>query len=183
MWTKQAKMAKSPYHSTIFLLIVNAVICQGFFLPSTIPKTLKNLPKIIYGNWKPIRGKPVPASHYITSKPAPYIPTSKPIRFENDKLHEQSLEDDIGFLLNPGPPSDHSFPPFTTPTYPIVTTEASKNQNSVLNEIPEDFSQNPEHISMISQYPISYKDTDKLIGKPKLVGGSLTNYHPRPKII
>ena len=93
------------------------------------------------------------------------------------------LEDDIGFLLNPGPPSDHSFPPFTTPTYPIVTTEASKNPNSVLNEIPEDFSQNPEHISMISQYPISYKDTDKLIGKPKLVGGSLTNYRPRPKII
>ena len=73
------------------MLIRDIFVITGFFLPSTIPKTLKNLPKIIYGNWKPIGGKPVPASHYIPSKPAPYIPTSKPIRFENDELHEQSL--------------------------------------------------------------------------------------------
>jgi len=91
---------------------------------------------------------------------------SKPIRFEENETKN---------LLNPGLYSSTSTPPFTTPLRPTVREEY-KN----LEEIPQEFSQNPNHISVISEYTLFYDETDKFKGKPKLVEGDLENYRPRP---
>ena len=126
-------------------------------------------------------GRPIPAwPHYCWPKTlcSPYsrpIP-SKPIRFENDG-------NSIKYLLDPENPSTTSPPPaFTTPSYPILVTpsEDPKVEFDTDNQILEDFSQDPEHVSLISKYNLFYEETDKLRGKPKLVGGNLENYRPRP---
>ena len=83
-------------------------------------------------------------------------------------------------------PENHSNtsppPPFTTPSYPIFVTppEGPKVEFDTANQILEDFSQDPEHVSVISEYNLFYEETDKLRGKPKLVGGHSENYRPRP---
>ena len=120
------------------------------------------------------RPKPTSVPNHNSHGPKPYvpphptikpeIPLSKPIRFEIDNVKH---------LLNPESHSNTSPPPFTTPSYPIITD---------LEEIPHEFSQNPNHISVISEYALFYDETDKFRGKPKLVDGDLENYRPRPII-
>ena len=75
-------------------------------------------------------------------------------------------------LLHPEPHSSTSTPPFATPTYPTIIDTL----------VPQEFSQNPNHISVISEYTLFYDETDKFRGKPKLVEGDLENYRPRPII-
>ena len=85
-------------------------------------------------------------------------------------------------MLDPENPSTTSPPPaFTTPSYPILVTppEGPKVEFDTDNQILEDFSQDPEHVSPISEYNLFYEETDKLRGKPKLVGGNYENYRPR----
>ena len=64
---------------------------------------------------------------------------------------------------------------------PILVTpsEDPKVEFDTDNQILEDFSQDPEHVSLISEYNLFYEETDKLKGKPKLVGGNFENYRPR----
>ena len=81
-------------------------------------------------------------------------------------------------VVNTSPP-----PAFTTPSYSIFVTppEGPKDEfDTATNQILEDFSQDPEHVSPISEFNLFYEETDKLRGKPKLVGGNLENYRPRP---
>ena len=126
-------------------------------------------------------GQPRPRPGHIIASPELYVPPysrpipSKPIRFENDG-------NSIKHLLDPKNPSTTSPPPaFTTPSYPILVTppEGPKVEFDTDNQILEDFSQNPEHVSLISEYNLFYEETDKLRGKPKLVGGNYENYRPR----
>ena len=128
-----------------------------------------------------IIGRPKPRPGHIIAGPEPYVPPysrpipSKPIRFENDG-------NSIKHLLDPENPSNTSPPPaFTTPSYPILVTppEGPKVEFDTANQIVEDFSQDPEHVSPISAFNLFYEETDKLKGKLKLVGGNYENYRPR----
>ena len=134
----------------------------------------------IYSSFSDVTiGRPRPG--HINAGPKPYVPPysrpipSKPIRFENDG-------NSIKHLLDPKNPSTTSPPPaFTTPSYPILVTppEGPKVEFDTDNQILEDFSLDPEHVSPISEYNLFYEETDKLRGKPKLVGGNYENYRPR----
>ena len=61
----------------------------------------------------------------------------------------------------------------------VTPSEDPKVEFNTDNQILEDFSQDPEHVSLISEYNLFYEETDKLRGKPKLVGGNYENYRPR----
>ena len=131
------------------------------------------------------RPKPTLVPSHNPHGPKPYIPphpvikpnnpTTKPVRFENESvkhlLHPEHLEPGFESHSNTSPP------PFTTPKYPTITDEYKS-----LEEVPQEFSQNPNHISVISEYTLFYDETDKFRGKPKLVEGDLENYRPRPII-
>ena len=127
-------------------------------------------------------GRPRPRPGHIIAGPEPYVPpysrpiSSKPIRFEDE-------ENSIKHLLDPENASDTSTPlAFTTPSYPIFAPlpEGPKVEFDATNQILEDFSQDPKHVSPISEFNLFYEETEKLKGKPKLVGGHLENYRPRP---
>jgi len=188
-------LKKSLLCATIFIIQMT-VICQGLFIPRAIDKIIKDVPKISFGNWRPI-SRPRPTKPFrgdnsqTTSNhgqffpsPEPYIPPthSKPIRFEDNN------ENSIKYLLNPKNPSDASgtsgtsHNPFTTPSYPIfVTSEGKTNEFDSTNQSIQNILQDSKDtISQISENNLFYEETNKLKGKPKLVDGNVENYRPRP---
>jgi len=183
---------KSLIYSTIFIIEI-AVICQGLFIPRAFDKLIKDVPKIRFGNWRPI-SRPRPSypiqgdtsattsnhGHFFPS-PEPYFPPaySKPIRFEEND------ENSIKHLLNPNNPSDTSHTSLllsTTPLYPIFVTSGGKNiEFDSTNQSNQNLLQDSEDtISQISENNLFYEETNKLKGKPKLVDGNVENYRPRP---
>lgn len=71
---------------------------------------------------------------------------------------------------------------FSPPVVSIVTTKPPKDQ-IIISHIPEEYSQNPDHISGIAHSTLFYKDLKKLKSKPKEVEGSLANYRPKPPML
>jgi len=51
---------------------------------------------------------------------------------------------------------------------------------SEISNIPDEYSQNPDHVDHIAGNTLFYKDLSKLHAKQKLVEGQLANYKPKP---
>ena len=72
-------------------------------------------------------------------------------------------EYETGFILDPEPPTEPPAPPSPTPA--VVTTKPPEHSLPIMSHgIPEEYSQNPEHISHISGHTLWYKDLHKLKG-------------------
>lgn len=126
--------------------------------------------------------KPEPV--YVQPAPTPGPTYIKP--FENEVV-QLIPEYETGFLLDPEPPkapptAPPAPSPSPTPAYvPIVPTIGPEPSLPVMSHgIPEEYSQNPDHIHKISGHTLWYKDLKKLKGKSKMVEGELAKYRPRP---
>ena len=64
----------------------------------------------------------------------------------------------------------------------VITTKPPAGQ-VIISHIPEEYSQNPDHVKGIAHSTLFYKDTKKLKAKPKEVEGSLANYRPKPPVL
>ena len=60
----------------------------------------------------------------------------------------------------------------------LITTEHPKGQ-IIISHIPEEYSQNPEHINHIAGDTLFYKDLGKLKAKLKLVEGKKVHHHDK----
>jgi len=144
---------------------------QPTFQPVLEPaKPIYTIPEQVFVKPEPVYVKPSPT-------PGPtYI---KPFENENEPIGYPAIpavpEYETGFLLDPEAPTD---PP--APSYPVVTTEAPKDQIIMAHGIPAEYSQNPDHIHKIAGHTLWYKNVAKLKGKQKMVEGDLANYRPRP---
>ena len=81
---------------------------------------------------------------------------------------------ETGFLINP--------PGSGFPSSTLVTNNPllSNSNDVVISNIPEEYSQNPDHVNHIAGDTLYYKDLSKLHSKPKSVEGDLANYRPKP---
>ena len=99
----------------------------------------------------------------------------------------------IWSLLSAVPTTSSYVPAAPTPSYepvnpsygPAVSSSFSFPSTSapapgpVISEIPDEYSQNPDHVADISGEPLFYHDVGKLRQKEKLVEGKRENYRPK----
>ena len=152
--------------------------------------------------------KPEPS--YAPPSPTPGPIYLKPFETQTEDSYGKPLGEVVQFVAvstTPAPPSDNYVNPFDNafqavpaipaddsytssvevstynpPVVGIVTTPPPKGQ-IIISHIPEEYSQNPEHISGIAHETLFYKDLKKLHSKPKEVEGSLANYRPKPPML
>lgn len=152
--------------------------------------------------------KPEPS--YAPPSPTPGPIYLKPFETQTEDSYGKPLGEVVQFVAvstTPAPPSDNYVNPFDNafqavpaipaddsytssvevstynpPVVGIVTTPPPQGQ-IIISHIPEEYSQNPEHISGIAHETLFYKDLKKLHSKPKEVEGSLANYRPKPPML